>query len=129
MCLYINFEVLPLLTCTDITPLSFYTDIQCGPIEATCHMIYLISITLHCTPTNSPYYHMYVKCVRVSTSNLCVTIPMYYICNTTGHVLHVWHNWPCITCVAQLAMYYMCGTTRHVLHVWHNWPCITCCIQ
>ncbi len=48
---------------------------------------------------------------------------MYYRCGTTGHVLQVWHNWPCITGVAQLAMYYMCDITGHLLQVWHNRPC------
>ncbi len=65
-------------------------------------------------------------CSTYSTYHKTSKTPhMYYSCGTTGHVLQVWHNWPCITSVAQLAMYYRCDKTVHVLQVWHNWPCIT----
>ncbi len=71
------------------------------------------------------------------TCNTPKTPHIYYMYGTTGHALQVWHNWPCITGMAQLAMYYMCGTTGHVYvwhkvtmyYVWHNWPCIICVAQ
>ncbi len=88
-----------------------------------CHVLFvLIELQAMC------YICVEVKCVIICSKhalNSDNNTTHNYRCGTTGHVLQVWHNWSCITGVAQLAMYYRCSTTGHVLQVWHNWPCIT----